>query len=280
MTTRSAARLRFQALIRQPEAQFSLAEAALCIAWEDQGSTDVAAALQELDALAHAARERIQNIDNARQTIADLNGYLFAELGFCGNYSDYDNPHNSFLDHVLRTRSGLPITLCIIYMEIGWRLGLPLVGVALPGHFLARYTTSQADLFIDPFNQGRLWSQSECTRHIRQTYSNLSESLLHTLLQAPGKRAILARMLRNLKHTYLARAEAVRALAAIERLLLIDPHDADERRNRGLLRAQLGQNHSALEDLDSYASLAPDAPDLPQVQKFARTLIEHMADSN
>lgn len=280
MSSQSPARVRFRTLINQPESQLPLAEAALCIAWEDQRSGNPAAALHELDALAEEIRARMVGITNPHDAVAALNAYLFGTLGFRGNSWDYDNPANSFLDRVLITRIGLPITLAVIYMEIGWRLGLPVAGAALPGHFLARYTLPGEEIFIDPFNRGRLWSRAECEQQITKVYGAISNPLLETILQPPSRRAILARMLRNLKHTYINRSDFEHALAAVERILLLMPDDAQEIRDRGLLQARLGSFHRALEDLERYAVLVPAAPDLPTIHSYARSLADYIADGN
>jgi regulator of sirC expression with transglutaminase-like and TPR domain len=239
--------------------------------------------LQQLDRMAEMLRPRLADtagLDEPRRAVDILNTFLFVEMGFRGNTHDYDNPNNSFLDQVLATRSGLPITLSVMYMAIGWRLGLPLAGLALPGHFLTRYTSPTGELFIDPFNQGRLWSHEECVRQVQRIYHNAPAPLIEEVMQPPSRQAILVRMLRNLKHTYMQRDAFAQALAAVERILLLLPGNAAEVRDRGLIYSRLGQHHRALEDLEYYASQKPTAPDLPQVQSFARSLAEHMTSGN
>jgi regulator of sirC expression with transglutaminase-like and TPR domain len=283
MRIASPARQRFLNLIRQPEPQLPLAEAALCIAWEDQRHNILAPALQQLDSMADRVRPRLAGIarpDEPQRVVDVLNTFLFDEMGFRGNTQDYDNPNNSFLDQVLATRSGLPITLSIVYMTIGWRLGLPIAGVALPGHFLARYASSEDELFIDPFNQGRLWSREECVQQVQRIYHNAPATLVAEIMQPPSRKAILVRILRNLKHAYMQRDAFAQSLAAVERILLLLPGDAAEVRDRGLIYSRLGQHHRALEDLEYYASQTPTAPDLPQIQSFARSLAENMTSGN
>lgn len=280
MRNQSLARRRFYQLISQPEAHLPLAEAALCIAWEDQGMGAPEVALQQLDWLAEAVRSRIDQDTSPHDAVAALNSHLFETLGFRGNTWDYENPANSFLDQVLATRIGLPITLAVIYLEVGWRLGLPVAGVALPGHFLARYTQADVEIFIDPFHQGRLWSRAECEEQIVKVYGEVAPPLIETIMQPPSRRAILVRMLRNLKHTYMSWSDFAQALAAVERILLLTPDDAQEVRDRGLLRSRLGYLHRALEDLERYAALAPAAPDLPHIRTYARSLVEHITHGN
>jgi regulator of sirC expression with transglutaminase-like and TPR domain len=275
------ARRRFRALIRRPESQLDLAEAALCIAWEDQSAGDPRASLRLLDVLAAEAQARIAQLGEPHEIVDALNTYLFDELGFRGNSSTYGDPQNSFLDRVLETRTGLPITLSVLYMEIGARLGLPVVGLALPGHFLVRYHVPEsADLFIDPFNRGRLWTAVECATQIAGFYGDTTPALFEQVMAAPSKRAILARMLRNLKSVYAERGDVLHALAATERIVLLEPENFAELRDRGLLRSRAGQLHGALEDLDRYARHMPRAADLPRIRQQARALAERLAQGN
>ena len=274
------ARARLRALTRRPDSQIDLAEAALCVAWEDQGVGSPQHALRQLDRMAAAARVQVLPEMGSEECITALNRYLFDELGFHGNTWNYGDPANSFLDRVLETQTGLPITLTIVYLEIGWRLGLPVSGVALPGHFLARYATPEVELFIDPFNRGRRWSRDECVTQIATFYGAAPTPLIAQVLEPPTRRAILARLLRNLKNLYLERLALAKALAALERIVLLEPDQAHELRDRGLLRARLGQLNGALEDLERYARLAPSAPDLAQIRQQARALAEQAAAGN
>jgi regulator of sirC expression with transglutaminase-like and TPR domain len=281
MRQKLLARRRFHSLLQLPESQLNLAEAALCIAWEDQGAGDLHSALHQLDAIAEAARPRIKGLMQPPNIVGALNGYLFDELGFRGNTWSYSDPENSYLDRVLETRAGLPIVLALIYIEVGRRLALPIVGLALPGHFLTRYVAPEiGDLFIDPFNSGRLWTRVECETQVAGLYGSATAALIEQVMMPPSKRDILARMLRNLKNTYIERGEIDRALAAVERIIMVEPSNIPELRDRGLLRARLGQLHRALEDLDRYARLAPRAADLPQIRQHARDLAERLAQGN
>ncbi len=276
MISTHPARRRFRAQIAHPDDQINLAEAALCIAWEDRGGPGPDQALDELDQIAVAARERIAGLDEAPARVQALNTFLFDDLGFRGNTWSYGEPENSFVDHALQTRAGLPITLSLIYLEVGWRLGLPVAGVALPGHFIVRYLADAESFFIDPFHRGRRWSMAECVTQIRLFYGDSSPETVAFVLQPPTRRAILARMLRNLKGAYIERGQTARALAAVERVLLLDPEAAQDMRDRGLLRARMGMRHLALEDLDAYARHSRDAADIPTVRRHAERLVEQI----
>ena len=146
------ARRRFAELIRRPDPQVPLAEAALALAWEDQGGPDPRAALAQLDSSAAQAQTAVQLATTPQARVAALSAVLFEQLGFHGDPGCYQQPDpaNSYLDRVIERRTGLPIMLSLIYLESGWRLGLPLYGLALPGHFLVRLADTTGDLYIDP----------------------------------------------------------------------------------------------------------------------------------
>lgn len=274
------ARRRFRAIARLPDDQINLAEAALCIAWEDQGDGNPLASLRIIDAMAVAAHARISGRQGARAIVAALNDYLFEELGFHGNHWNYSDPANSFLDQVIARRTGLPILLSVLYLEIGWRLRLPVAGLALPGHFLVRYIDPQeGDLYIDPFNRGRLWSYAECERQITSFASTTNPALIRQIMAPPSPRSILIRILRNLKSAYIQREQFERALAIVERILIL-AFDAGELRDRGLLRARTGQWSGALADLERYAHLAPQARDLETIRHQALALADALAQYN
>jgi regulator of sirC expression with transglutaminase-like and TPR domain len=266
------ARRRFRAQLARPNDNLNLADAALCVAWEDRGHGDPDATLFKLDLIAAGAGERIGDSTHPPTIVAALGGYLFEDMGFRGNNWNYTDPQNSYVDHVIEARVGLPITLSLIYLEVGWRLGLPLVGVALPGHFIVRYLTSQGSIFIDPFQRGRIWSYHECEAQVRRHYGRANEELMRLILEPPSRRAILARMIRNLKAAYAERGEFEQAYAAVERIILIEGENAAEIRDRGLLHARLNRLHRALDDLDTYAQREPNATDLDLIRQHAETI--------
>jgi regulator of sirC expression with transglutaminase-like and TPR domain len=274
------ARARFRALVRQPDSRLHLAEAALCIAWEDQRGAGPADSLRELDALAEQARLRIAGLTEPGEIVAALNSYLFGEREFQGNTWQYNDPANSFLDRVLERHVGLPITLSVVYLEVGWRLGLPVAGVALPGHFLVRFAAGAEAIFIDPFNRGRMWSYKDCEAQITTFYGDVRQEVIAHILEPPSRRAILARILRNLKNIYAEREDLPAVLAATERIFMLEPDNSQELRDCGLLRARLGQLHRALEDLERYARMAPHATDLPRIKQQARALAARAAAGN
>jgi regulator of sirC expression with transglutaminase-like and TPR domain len=276
------ARQLFQLLIRQADPQVPLAEAALTIAWEDQGGSDPRYLVALIDQFAAELRDRLVRVAEPRRQVATLNRYLFGEQGFHGDPRSYERPDpaNSHLDQVLLRRCGLPIMLSLIYLEVGWRLGLPVSGLALPGHFIVCYRAQPEDMYIDPFSGGAIWSRADCERQIHTFYGEARPDLVRWLMAPPARSAILARILRNLKQAYLAHDDVRRALAAVERLLLLDRSDPAELRDRGLLRFRAGATYPALEDLERYTRQNPAASDVAQIRAFASELLGRVIGRN
>lgn len=280
MKTLHPARQRLMQILCQPGESVNLAEACACIAWEDRGYGDPDAVLSQLERLSDGLRPRLVGQDCAEDRLLVLQQYLFKELHFKGNTWDYSAPENSYIDAVLEQRSGMPIMLSIIYMDISWRLGLPVSGVALPGHFIVRYADTEKHYYIDPFNQGQQWSEADCVRQLRLFYGNAAPAMLHNALQPASRRSILVRVLRNLKYTYLKRNENSKALAAIDRVLLTASSDPSDVRDRGLLHAHMGRPDAALHDLERYVHLEPNASDRVVIQRYASILIEKIGRQN
>lgn len=259
------ARRRFAAEVLRDDAAISLARAALLIAAEEEPRRcDVEGCLRRVEVLGARARARVAA--GAGREVEALNQYLFGELGFRGNDKDYYDPANSLLHRVLERRTGIPITLSIIYMEVGRRAGLEVEGVGLPGHFVVRAAPPGGEpVLVDPFN-AKATDEDECQQRLDVIYGG-QVTLGREHLRAVGVRAILARVLGNLKAVYVQARLFRRALAAVERILLLTPHDLDERRDRGALLAQLDRLPEAIADTQSYLNLRPDAPDAEAVRE-------------
>ena len=247
------ARARFAALVAPAVARVPLAEAALWIAAEEYPGLDVESYVDRLDEIAEAGRARLRS-EGIDETIARFNDFLFRELGFSGNTESYEDPRNSFLNEVLDRRTGIPITLALVYTEVGSRLGLPVVGVGFPGHFLVKWVKGRGVL-IDPFF-GKIVSREECEERLR-TQQGPEARLDASMLAAATPREILVRMLRNLKHNYLATGDLQRSLGAVDRILLVSPDEAVELRDRGILFFRLECFAAALRDFERYLALAP-----------------------
>jgi regulator of sirC expression with transglutaminase-like and TPR domain len=272
------ARGRFTAEVSKPDAELSLARAALLVGKEEEPrGWDVARCLARLDELGEEARARVLR-GGAR--VEALNRYLFDEQGFAGNVADYYDPRNSMLHQVLGRRLGIPITLSIVYMEVGARAGLRVDGVALPGHFVVRAYEPEGGegVLVDPYNQ-KVTNLEECQHRLDGIYDG-AVKIGEEHLRAAGKREILARVLGNLKAVYVHAQLFRRALAAVERTLLVTPHDLDERRDRGMLLAQLNRMHEAVADTQTYLNLAPDAPDADSVREQLKKMHVRLAMLN
>ena len=253
------ARDRFAELAAAPDPALDLGEAALLIDAEEDPPCDLDAALDRLDALADAVGPRLRGVASARERLDLVLAYLVRELGFRGDETDYDDPRNSCLHTVLRRRRGLPITLSVLLIEVGRRVGLEVVGVGLPTHFLA-HAPELPGVYIDMFHGGRLLSEFE-VRTLLRTRTQGAVEFEPAMLRPVTTRQILLRMLQNLKQSYTRRGKLDRALAASDRILLLTPTLAEEHRDRGLLQIQRRAFRAAVDDLNRYLSLAPMADD-------------------
>src|SRR5436305_7055106 len=238
------ARSRFAAEVSRSDSAISLARAALLVGAEEEPRLcDVGRCLARLDELGEQARARVARADGS--AVEAFNRFLFDEQHFEGNESDYYDPRNSMLHRVLERRTGIPITLSIIYIEIGRRAGLLVEGIGLPGHFIVRASDGEGDdILVDPFNR-KVTDEEECQKRLDVIYDGKVE-LRDEHLCAAGVREILARVLGNLNAGYVQGQLLRRALSAVERILLLNPRDLDERRDRGLLLAQLGRLPEAI----------------------------------
>jgi regulator of sirC expression with transglutaminase-like and TPR domain len=272
------ARRLFAAEVSRPEGAIDLGRAALLAgAEEEPRRADVERCLALLDEMGEEARVRAAGSGGSR--VEALNRYLFNELGFAGNEADYYDPRNSMLHQVLGRRTGIPITLSVVYIEVGRRAGLRVEGLGLPGHFIVRAREGEGEgVLVDPFN-GRQTDRDECEARLDLIYEGRL-SLEDEHLRPVGARNILVRMLGNLKAVY-ARAHLFqRALAAVERILLLAPHDLEERRDRGMLLAQLGRLPEAVAETQHYLNLAPEAPDAEAVREQLKKMQVRQAGLN
>jgi len=247
--------------------QFSLAEACLLLAEDQYPELDIAACIAKLDAMAATVRGRLAADALAEQKVAALNFHLFGELRFCGNADAYYDPRNSYLNEVLERRTGIPITLSIVYLEVGRRLGLQLQGVSFPGHFLVKLRLKRGQLLLDPFIGGEPCSESELRTRLGQALPSDRRGKLDLdrYLEPASPREIVARVLRNLKGIYLKSGKLEHALAVMHRMLLVVPESAEELRDRGLVHAELECFRPALADLQNYLRRRPDAPDASDI---------------
>jgi regulator of sirC expression with transglutaminase-like and TPR domain len=237
-----------------------LAPAALAIARVEYPSLDAAPYLQCLERMAETAAARVHKRGGSRveDSLAALNAYLYEELGFSGNRAQYEDPRNSFLNEVIDRRLGIPISLAVVYLEIGRRAGLPLEGVNFPGHFLVRSAgeSGAEDVIIDPFHAGALLSEVDCRQLLREHVGE-DAAFDQGLLSTATRQQIVVRMLVNLKRLYVRMRSFPQARFIADLLLAVDPSALSELRDRGLLAYHMEDFPAALRDLEQYLRMMP-----------------------
>ena len=255
----------FREAIDCPEDQIDLGRAALAIASQEYPDLKIDDYLSRLDGLGQVVELRIGDERNPYRIIAALNTVLFKELGFQGNRSEYYDPKNSFLNDVITRKKGIPISLSVVYMEVARRVGLSLEGIGFPGHFLVKYDDGDVEILIDVFDGGEIRAREDLDRMLQQLYRG-QVSYQPGFVAALGRRDILRRMLNNLKWIYLERGEPLKTLSVLDQLVILDPSAASEIRDRGLLYITLECYAQALDDLESYLRLTPDAEDAAMIK--------------
>lgn len=274
------ARELFSEEARKSAALVRLDRAALLIAAEDEAHRDVKIEdyLSRLDGLAEEARSFLE-MAQAGETEA-FNSFLFDMKRFTGNQLDYYDPRNSFLNEVIDRRIGIPITLSVVYIEVGRRAGLDVEGIGLPGHFIVRVRElGESDAFlVDPFH-GVMLTREDCQDRLDTVYDGLVR-LSEEHMRAATAQEILVRMLRNLKAVY-ARSNLYRqALACADRILLLTPDDLSEHRDRGAILARLERFTEAIEETEFYLEEAVDASDAAQVREQLNRIRRQQAMRN
>jgi regulator of sirC expression with transglutaminase-like and TPR domain len=244
-----------------------LDEAALLLATIEFPGLEIEPFLRILDSYATELHARRGSF------VATANHYLFNELGFTGNSADYYNPANSCLNEVLTSRTGIPITLSLVYLEIARRLGKPVFGIGLPGHFVVQYDDGSYSTYIDVFHGGRLLDASDC-------YALAGTAANPAMLARVDKRQIVARMINNLRGIYFSRGAHRKSLQILNLLLGADPESAEEYRQRGITYLQMEQTRAAKSDLERYLDLAPEAPDREAVKKQLVSLTRWLVGMN
>ena len=231
---------KFREEINQSDEKIDLAKASLYLAGMEYPELDVEEYLNALDTMAEELREILPVTPYPLKIIQSINQYLFQDLGFKGNTDNYYDPDNSFLNQVIERRTGIPITLSVIYLEIAKRINFPMVGIGMPGHFLIRPQFEDAGIFVDAFHQGEILFPEDCQQRLQEIYQQ-SITLKPEFLASVSPRQILARMLSNLKYIYINQQQLSQALTTVELILLLFPNNARELRDRNLLYYHLSQ---------------------------------------
>ncbi len=208
-----------------------------------------------------------------------LNEFIFGELGFRGNRSDYEDPRNSYFNDVMDRRLGIPITLSLIYREAAREAGFVTRGVGLPGHYVLSLSYDNRQFLVDPFHQGRVITFEDCRELVLRATGRAT--LYHpNQITESSDRASMQRLLLNLKRAYLARGRHDKALDCVERLRLIDPEDPHELRDHGFLHAHLGHSDAAVRSLESYLVQHPEATDAASVRGRLAWLKRRLSETN
>jgi regulator of sirC expression with transglutaminase-like and TPR domain len=255
----------FADLVQGPEDRIDLVEAALLIAQTAFPDLIGSQYTERLDRWADRLRSRLDASSSAGEILGNLNRIMFDEEGFQGNQENYYDPQNSFLNRVIERKLGIPITLSLVYSEVGRRAGLPVHGIALPGHFIVRLLHTSGTLYVDPFYGGEVLTENECCDRIEAGFG--PEAAADGSWKVPaGKKMILKRMLRNLKGIYRQLNQEQQFFEMLQWILAADPEAADELKERGLLYEAMGNNVSAVKDLQRYLETAPAAADREMIE--------------
>jgi regulator of sirC expression with transglutaminase-like and TPR domain len=258
---------RWERLAASPADQVSLAEGALLIAAEEYERLDIDAYLGRIDEMGLALRQRLRSDIGKTEALIALNRYLFDELGFSGNAEDYYDPRNSYLNDVMDRRLGIPITLAVLYIEVGRRVGLPLQGVSFPMHFLVKCALHEGAVVLDPYARGTFLGVEDLKERLKAVVQDVpfDAAVMGSLLGAAEPGDIFARILRNLRAIHMNKGEKLKALSASNRILALTPAVAEEYRDRGELYADLECFRAALDDLRQYLRLRPQAHDTGRI---------------
>lgn len=258
----------FSSLVRQDDS-IPLFESALALGQDAYPDLDFSSCQIEMDTLALKLKQRLSSDASHIQKLRMLNHFFFQELAFAGNINNYYDPDNSYIHRVIAARRGIPISLAVVYMELGQQIGLNMKGISFPGHFLMKLSVQSGDIVLDPMNGASL-SREELEERLepyleQQEYGD--ELPLAAYLRAAHPREILTRMLRNLKAIFTDAQRWQGVLDVQERLVILLPDEITERRDRGLAYANVAEPQAALDDLEAYLALRPDAEDADSMRE-------------
>jgi regulator of sirC expression with transglutaminase-like and TPR domain len=263
----------FEALAAQDDAAMDVAVGAALIARDVYGNLDVDALLARFDELAAPLVEAGLALLPPRAQALALAEHLYVSCSFSGNEKEYYDPRNSLISDVLERRLGIPITLALVYCEVARRVGVRARGVGFPGHFLVRIDPVDRDepVLVDPFFGGKILDD-EALGKLLERVTGKSAPIRVEHLAPASARAVLLRILHNLRGIYLSRGDTARAMLVIDRMVCLTPNAPEPLRERGLLSAKLGATSAAQADLQRFLELAPFAEDAPQIRARLKEL--------
>lgn len=265
----------FKSLV-DAEGQIPLLEAAASIAQDEEPQLDIQDVLATCDALMVRLKRRVKSEADPMRKLSVLNQFFYSDLGFSGNANNFYAPENSYVNEVLKTRRGIPISMAVIWLELAQALGLQAEGVSFPGHFLVKVTLPEGLVVLDPLTGDSLGLDNLAERlapfrpHLGEAGD--METPLGLFLQPASPQEILTRMLRNLKEIFNSQEDWQRLIGVMDRLIILNPQALHEKRDRGLAFFELGQLKEARDDLMQYVLALPDASDVPEIQKRLASL--------
>ena len=266
-------------IFEAPTHRVDLGRAALVLARFEYPALDVDSYLKKFDQFAKDAPAPPESGYEPERVIDDLNRYFFEGLGFAGNKDDYYNQRNSFLNDVIDRRTGIPISLAVVYLEVARRLGLPFYGVGLPGHFVVKYDDGRREIYIDVFRRGALLDRDGCQALVT-TLRGQDTPLSESDFRGVDSRHILIRMLNNLRNIYLDSRQYRKGLPVLDAIVALAPAVADTLKHRAWLHHEMGQWAEARRDLETYLSLRPDADDASDARRWISRLRKKQAAMN
>ena len=270
--------LAYFASLVQSDDGFPLFEAAISLAQDEYPELDVQQVLGEVDQMQARLKRRIPPDAAPMHRLRLLNQFFFITLGFGGNINNYYDPENSFINVMLRTRRGIPITLAVLWLELAQGAGLSAQGVGFPGHFMMKISLPRGQVVMDPMD-GKSLSREQLGERLQpfrkssgldgssSALDDDSDPPLGLYLQASSARDIIARMLRNLKEIYQVQQDWPRLLAVQDRLIVLLPQAWSEYRDRGLVHSEMSHAREAVADLDTYVAHASHGPDMRAVME-------------
>ena len=258
------------------EGRPDLLRVALEIARDAYPQLDPGPYLERVDALADRARDRVAAADRPRQALGQINWVLFVEEGFRGNTDDYYDPRNSYLNDVLDRKTGIPISLAVLYWRLAERLGLPVSGVNLPAHFVLKVGEGESSVYVDPFHSGALLDREGCRRLVARLAGPSFRVSDEHLAPCPPT-VVVARMLRNLKSIYVQNHEYASAVPVQRRLAAVLPGEPEEQRDLGTLLLRVGRPAEALDPLETYLRARPAGDDAGSIRHLLRAARREVA---
>jgi regulator of sirC expression with transglutaminase-like and TPR domain len=261
----------------QGHTDVGLDQAALEMACIESPGLDPRPSLENLDRMALDLSARLPGPAEGPEFVRGANQYLFEDLGFRGNEAEYHDPRNSCLNHVLDRRTGIPIALSVVYIEVARRMGQPVVGIGLPGHFIVEYDDGRYSTYIDPFHAGKLLTAEDC----RKLAQKITRAEVEPSALAPvSTRYILVRMLNNLRAAYFRGKQFAKMAQVMDLLIEAFPGNADYYKARGVARLKLKKYRSAKSDLEMYLEHSPEAEDRAQVTQQLEAIHRWLARLN